>query len=226
MKTTLKEKSIYLLLLMPTLTEWLESGQLPQTPHDIISDLALTLIVLGFILVSRKQSKEIKQLEETIHEAELFDPLTRLPRQERFNEDLGYALASAKEKQESFHIVCIDIDRFKDVNEHYGYAIGDDVLKALVKQIKSVLSEKNGSLYRLDADSFAFICRDSAAYKEEELVTNLVTLRASGQKLLADYQTTLSIGSAKYKDGDNQDKLWLRAVEQMKEKRQALSTAA
>ncbi len=221
----IKEKLIYLALLIPTVTEFIESGRLPSTAHDIITDVSLTAILLVLILVSRKQSKEIQKLEETIKETSSHDPLTQLPLRENFEKDLQQAVSKNLHEEQNMHLVCIDVENFKELNETYGYSAGDDVLIKIVKQIKTIIPENSGQLYRLGGDTFALLYPEVDSKLEEQIVTNLVTLSASGQKILNKYQSSLSSGIAKYKHGDNAEKFWMRAVENMRSKRSAKKAA-
>lgn len=220
-----KEKLIYLALLIPTITEYIESGGLPSTAHDIVTDASLTLILLVLILVSRKQSKEIQILEETIKETTTHDPLTRLPLRKNFEQDLQQAVSKNLHDEQNMHLVCVDVEHFKELNETFGYSTGDDVLVKIVKQIKTIIPDHSGQLYRLGGDTFALLYKEVDKALEEQIITNLVTLSASGEKLLQKYQSSLSTGMAKYKHGDTAEKFWLRAVENMRKKRDTAKAA-
>ena len=56
------------------------------------------------------------------------DPLTDLPNRAAFNEHLAATLDSAHADGEQFALLCIDLDRFKEVNDVFGHAVGDELL--------------------------------------------------------------------------------------------------
>lgn len=222
----LRENLLYLLLLVPTTTELLETGHFPSTSLDIITDIAMTLVVLALILVSRKKEKKIERLKQEIQQSEMFDTLTGLPLRERFNDDLKFVVQHAKDHRNHLRLVCIDIDHFKTVNEHYGSVMGDDILKNLVQQMKVIVPENRGRLYRLGGDTFALLFSEEATQETETIITNLVTLNASGDKLLDSYQSSITVGTAILSPNDQEHDFWNRAVQDMRQKRKEIEQQA
>ena len=82
------------------------------------------------------------------------DSLTNLLNRAAFNERLDQALARASQSQESFAVIAIDLDRFKDINDSHGHIVGDQVLKALARRLGSGLKEDE-TVARLGGDEFA-----------------------------------------------------------------------
>ena len=58
------------------------------------------------------------------------DPLTELPNRELFGERLEQAMATVSRRGEMAAVLCIDLDRFKDVNDTLGHGAGDLLIKA------------------------------------------------------------------------------------------------
>ena len=82
------------------------------------------------------------------------DGLTNLPNRAMFNERFDAALATADEGDNNLAVIAIDLDRFKDINDSYGHAAGDQVLKTLADRLSTGLKE--GELVaRLGGDEFA-----------------------------------------------------------------------
>src|SRR5262249_3104076 len=65
------------------------------------------------------------------------------------------AIDAAQESRESFAILSIDLDRFKEVNDTFGHAIGDDLLRELARQLSALAGE--AYLARLGGDEFILI---------------------------------------------------------------------
>ncbi|MBO7336630.1 MAG: EAL domain-containing protein [Lachnospiraceae bacterium] len=78
------------------------------------------------------------------------DYLTRLP-----NRRALYAYYRTIPSTEKISVMFIDVDFFKRVNDVYGHAVGDDLLRAIAKYLSSALS--NASLYRIGGDEFVAI---------------------------------------------------------------------
>src|ERR1700690_13385 len=70
----------------------------------------------------------------TTQPAEYFayhDLLTGLPNRAAFSAHLTRTVEAASATATSVAVVCIDLDRFKDINDTFGHAIADDVLNAV-----------------------------------------------------------------------------------------------
>jgi len=74
---------------------------------------------------------EIESLNGQLREQAIRDPLTGLHNRRYFDETAGRDASRAARTGEALSIVAIDIDHFKTVNDRYGHAAGDRVLRAL-----------------------------------------------------------------------------------------------
>ncbi|KQT49681.1 hypothetical protein ASG47_05040 [Devosia sp. Leaf420] len=97
---------------------------------------------------------ESKRNEAAIAHLALHDTLTGLPNRAQFDELFERALVEAEEKSGHVGVVAMDLDRFKEINDSYGHATGDQVLRVLAERFTSVL--KPGEVVaRLGGDEFA-----------------------------------------------------------------------
>jgi diguanylate cyclase (GGDEF)-like protein len=78
-----------------------------------------------------------------------------LPNRAAFVEHLTRTIDAAKAGEESFAVVSIDLDRFKEVNDMFGHAVGDNVLRELSQQLRTLAGEAH--LARLVGDEFTLI---------------------------------------------------------------------
>jgi diguanylate cyclase (GGDEF)-like protein len=85
----------------------------------------------------------------------LFDTLTELPNRAFFYDQLDKTIGS-KLKTQSW-VMYLDLDGFKAVNDTYGHAAGDQLLRSVAARLSSCLPAK-GMLARLGGDEFAIIC--------------------------------------------------------------------
>jgi len=70
-----------------------------------------------------------------------FDALTNLNNRRQFEIRLSQEVATARRKKTDLACIMIDIDHFKSVNDTYGHAVGDFVLKNVAKMITSAIRE-------------------------------------------------------------------------------------
>ena len=76
---------------------------------------------------------ERRRAEAQIEHLAHYDTLTDLPNRAAFNAQLEATLDRAALSHENFAVICIDLDRFKEVNDIFGHAAGDALLRAVAK---------------------------------------------------------------------------------------------
>jgi diguanylate cyclase (GGDEF)-like protein/PAS domain S-box-containing protein len=84
------------------------------------------------------------------------DALTGLPNRRVFAETLNTAVARAERGSARSAVMIVDLDRFKPVNDLYGHAAGDDVLREIAVRLGN-LARKIDTVARLGGDEFGFI---------------------------------------------------------------------
>jgi diguanylate cyclase (GGDEF)-like protein/PAS domain S-box-containing protein len=108
-----------------------------------------------YLLSLSEDITERKQAEARIEHLAHYDALTDLPNRAAFVEHLKHTMDTAKKSAESFALLSIDIDGFKEVNDMFGHAAGDDVLRKLSLQLRAVAVD--AYLARLGGDEFTLI---------------------------------------------------------------------
>lgn len=117
----------------------------------VLSILLLTAITfLSYTMLYRMVSDSIRigHLEQTSQH----DALTGLANRTRLFADLQTLL----EDKQIFSILFLDLDRFKEVNDHYGHVIGDQYLQHFATICLKVFPEK-GQVYRFGGDEFVVL---------------------------------------------------------------------
>ncbi|WP_174873791.1 sensor domain-containing diguanylate cyclase [Vogesella oryzae] len=110
-------------------------------------------------LEQEKQTTErtLAQLQSTQHELyqrATRDDLTGIANRRHFLSNAGKALEQARREQQPFAVAVLDVDRFKSINDHYGHAVGDSVLRQSASRITELLPEV--ALFgRLGGEEFA-----------------------------------------------------------------------
>ncbi len=100
---------------------------------------------------------EFKNAEERLLFDAVHDNLTGLPNRELFIDRMEAALGFARaEPQIRPSIVVIDLDRFKQVNDSVGIAVGDSILLTIARRLSRLLKPQD-TLARLSGDQFALI---------------------------------------------------------------------
>jgi diguanylate cyclase (GGDEF)-like protein len=81
------------------------------------------------------------RLRESLRRQSVLDPLTGLFNRRHFDAALKRELARARRKNVPVSLVLVDIDHFKGVNDDYGHAVGDAVLRTIAQQLRQGIRE-------------------------------------------------------------------------------------
>lgn len=123
------------------------------------------------------QAQLLQQSEERLHQLAYFDMLTGLPNRLQFNRHFQELIAMSEAAGKSIKVAVLftDINRFKQVNDTLGHALGDQLLRMSAGRFQT-LNNKSRSVFRLGGDEFVFLLR----YTEEaELVSCAEAIRDS-----------------------------------------------
>jgi len=107
-------------------------------------------------VVAVRDLTDRRDAEARIRHLAHHDGLTDLPNRILFNDRLQQALARAERKSEQVAILCLDLDRFKEVNDLYGHGQGDELLKQVAESLRERVRDSD-TVARLGGDEFAII---------------------------------------------------------------------
>lgn len=138
------------------------------------------------------------------------DELSGLPNLRSLNAALETRMKSAAIEAKPFAVLFIDVDRFKELNDTYGHAAGDGVIKELATLLKKYIRESD-TLFRYAGDEFVAVLSPCDLVTSKTVAERIRSAIAAHAFIgLADQpiQLTVSIGIALYPEhGDTQDHL-------------------
>ncbi len=104
------------------------------------------------------------------------------------------------EKEDKASLILINIDRFSDINDYFGYEQGDLFLKKFAQNLKKIKTE----VFRISGDEFAVLCRHGLDEVARNEITNMVLELESDNYMLLhnDLSIFLSCGVAYGKRAD------------------------
>lgn len=108
---------------------------------------------------------ERKQAEARISYLAHHDGLTGLPNRTLFHDRIAQAISSGRRTGAGFAVLCIDLDRFKQVNDQRGHGIGDRLLQMVADRLRGSIRESD-TVARFGGDEFAIL--QTAAKQPEE----------------------------------------------------------
>jgi diguanylate cyclase (GGDEF)-like protein len=163
----------------------------------------------GLLNRAIRYAVERKESEEQLTHLAYYDQLTGLANRRLFRERLALDLARAKRQESRVTVLCLDLDRFKKINDSLNYEAGDQVLKEVGKRLAESVREFETSA-RLGGDEFAVILQDLEHEQEAMVVTQRLLdrvarpIKIDGQ----DVVTTASVGIAFFpENGDEVEQL-------------------
>jgi diguanylate cyclase len=158
--------------------QWLAGSQI-DVPVVAAGCVVLFLLVIlrleGVVGALRTTLDERRVLEKELERRALHDPLTGLANRVLFHDRLGVALSR---RQGSVAVMFLDLDDFKTVNDAYGHAAGDKVLRAVADALAGATRPED-TVARLGGDEFAVLLADNPDRYEASLVAG--RLLAAGQ---------------------------------------------
>jgi diguanylate cyclase (GGDEF)-like protein len=145
------------------------------------------------------------QLDYLIHN----DSLTNLPNRLSLRERFKQVQPTDSNNEQLVTVLCLGIDRFNQINDNLGHAVGDLLIKSVAERLSACVGNQN-TVARLNADQFAIILATVEHKKEagnvaQTLLDNLSqTFRLAGQEIFI----TASLGIAVYpRDGAEVEQL-------------------
>lgn len=115
--------------------------------------------LLNVIAAGMKWAEVEARLQEAQKKLEflsMYDGLTTLPNRQLFLDRLEHALLISRRDKSPFALLMMDLDRFKDVNDTFGHAAGDDLLVQVAHRLKEI-ARVSDTFARLGGDEFSGI---------------------------------------------------------------------
>lgn len=178
-------------------------------------------IAENFTEMHQQTQKQIKDANETIknlhkqisilEKTSNLDPLTRTFNRRALDKYLQ-SVCNLKNTKNGIHIMLIDIDDFKKINDTYGHLAGDRVLMFLARLISNSIRDGD-KVFRFGGEEFLVILNRADETARQQVAQRILKGARINTLLYKDHhiKITLSIGATAYKVSDNCDTLIERA---------------
>ena len=186
-------------------TETLARGieELRQTETALLSSRRALADTRAALAIAREGEKDARL--QALH-----DSTTGLPNRDLFDTRLGQALATAKRHGWTLAVLFFDLNRFKSINDTFGHAAGDAVLKEVAGRLRRHARDED-TVCRNGGDEFLYLLVDTQKRSNVERIAQKVAARIA-EEIVWEGEVRLSvqasIGIAVYPEhGDSGESL-------------------
>lgn len=151
--------------------------------------------------------QELKDANNRLTHESVTDSLTGLYNRRYFTQRIQELHARFKRSAETFTLILLDVDRFKNINDTFGHDAGDTALCYLANALSQNMRSKVELLFRTGGEEFAILLPSSITLDELNIINdriNRTTANIILPKEMAKVQLTVSIG-ASWPNGDDAD---------------------
>jgi diguanylate cyclase (GGDEF)-like protein/PAS domain S-box-containing protein len=186
-------------------------GNQREEPHEVrfrhkngeYRLLAVTGGMLGDmgLIASSRDITEQRAAEREVARLASYDELTRLPNRTFATNAIAQSLEAALRDGSGGHVLYLDIDRFKSVNDSLGHHYGDRLLQQASDRLRAVVPASTAILARQGGDEFVLAVPDASAGDVDGLVQRILdAFRMPFSIDVHELHVTCSIGFCRYPD--------------------------
>jgi diguanylate cyclase (GGDEF)-like protein/PAS domain S-box-containing protein len=157
------------------------------------------------------------EAEEQLRHAAIYDALTGCHNRRYLLNRIDQAISRARRTHEALALIFIDLNRFKPVNDTYGHATGDALLKGVVARLRECVRETD-TLARVGGDEFVILMETNVLAQTPDLIRDRIVARLGEGFTINGIALTssASIGFARFpENGESADQLLRFADESM-----------
>lgn len=185
-----------------------QNGATFLTQLVFIEGVVVTILTsVSFILLTTEHlASNLRKLSER-------DPLTNVFNRRVFFDLVEKSMSHARRKERPVALLALDLDHFKNINDTYGHAVGDDVLRAFTTMVEDVL-RKEDVIGRLGGEEFCVLLPEAGLDSATDIANRIclaceaLVVQADGR----DVQFTTSIGVASLM-GEEDGRSWLKRAD-------------
>lgn len=175
-------------------------------PGGVVFEIEATVDTMSldgsthYILVARDIT-ERKAQQHLLEYLALHDPLTSLPNRTLLMDRLDHAIAASKRSGTRLALLILDLDRFKEINDTLGHAVGDSLLVAVGRTL-GVPLRASDTVARLGGDEFAVLLPSVSNLEQARDVAERIAAATRQPFQVEDLMLDVgvSIGAAVYPD--------------------------
>ena len=179
--------------------------------------LSLSMGLLAWAMVNGRARalRVAAEMTEELRDMAQHDVLTGLPNRALFSDRVQNALAYAKRHNRRFAIIFLDLDQFKPINDNFGHAIGDRVLKQAAKRLQKTIRASD-TVGRIGGDEFVLLVGELTAADTALVLAEKIRQEVRRPYLIEGRELTIScsLGVAIYPDHGKEEITLTKAADE------------
>lgn len=188
-------------------SRWLATKYELATDYTLLMQVLVGIAVLFvFFLYHHLQLRKYNALLQNLA---VTDALTKVGNRAKLDESLTKILLLAERYQQSFSIMLLDVDHFKEINDQYGHLVGDAVLQDIAQLLQENIRTVD-TIGRWGGEEFLIICPEQTTASSYLLAEKLRVLIAEYPFAHID-KLSCSFGVSSYQANDSSHQLIKRA---------------
>jgi diguanylate cyclase (GGDEF)-like protein len=199
----LEAVSLVLVMLVGLLPELIFNTSGFATTAILTTLLLIGAFAYSFAAVANRQRALLMKLATR-------DPLTGAGNRRALEEKLEEIIFAYRRVPNCSSLLILDLDYFKEVNDRYGHAKGDEILQRIT-EIVNLRIRVTDSMYRIGGEEFVVVAEHQNLAKAAHLAEQLRTL-VEANELVPDHSVTISLGVAEFCAGESGSE-WLNRAD-------------
>ena len=186
---------------LPALRSGVDSFSVFFLDRAVRGLLSLVLLFNVYVVYEQLQIRRIRQwFADQLYRLAVADPLTGLFNRRYIEERLQGEIARCQRHRSPLSVILFDLDAFKQVNDEYGHAVGDQVLKVFAERLKNA-TRGSDVVARYGGDEFLALLPDCRPDEIQFILKRLKGIRVATS--VATWPVRYSAGWADYSIGES-----------------------
>lgn len=188
------------------LKNWLSLEFQSPISHAVIWQMVIgALLIIGLLLYRFRavhhHNQRLKHINAELSHMSQNDQLTGIANRYLLHQRLRQEMSANRTAHHSFSIMIMDVDNFKQINDAYGHAVGDQVIQETASLLNAMIREQD-LVGRWGGEEFLVICPQTPEQGAMQLAEQ-IRKQIQQHAFVIDTKMTVSIGVSEYLAGED-----------------------
>ena len=190
-----------------------DTGQATSEDHLTMMRQANAQLVVS-VIEAQKLAEQVETAKTKLHHLAHHDVLTGLPNRMLLQDRLSQAIELARRQGRRFAVLFMDLDRFKQINDSLGHAVGDQLLQSVAQRLLDCVRHSD-TISRQGGDEFVVLLSNIMHAEDAALIPQNMLTALSVPHLIDHHElhVSVSIGIGIYPDHGQDAEILLKSAD-------------